>query len=54
MDAITLLVNDREGYMPPLALELTAQGARAPATLVKGALFIKGIVDAYIMAVLEL
>jgi hypothetical protein len=54
MDAITLLVDDREGYMPLLALELAAQGARAPAMLIEGALFTKGTVNAYIAAVLEL
>jgi hypothetical protein len=53
-DVIALLVNDHKGYMPLLALELVTQRARAPATLVKGALFIKGTVNAYIVVVLEL
>jgi hypothetical protein len=54
IDTITLLADDYEGYMPLPALELTAQGAGAPAVPVEGALFTKGIVDAYITAVLEL
>jgi hypothetical protein len=54
MDTITLLADDREGYVPPLALELVAQGAGAPAVPIEGALFTKGIVNAYIVAILEL
>ena len=53
-DAVALLADDREGYVPPLALELAAQGVGAPAVPVKGALFTKGTVDAYVAAVLEL
>jgi hypothetical protein len=53
-DAVALLADDREGYMPPPALELAAQGAGAPAAPAKGALFTKSTVDAYIAAVLEL
>jgi hypothetical protein len=54
IDTITLLVDDHKGYIPPPALELTAQGAGAPATPIEGALFTKGIVNAYIIAILEL
>ena len=53
-DAVALLADDREGYVPPPALELAAQGAGAPAAPVEGALFTKGTVDAYVAAVLEL
>jgi hypothetical protein len=53
-DAVTLLADDCEGYVPPPALELAAQGVGAPAVLVEGALFTKGTVDTYIAAVLEL
>jgi hypothetical protein len=53
-DAITLLTDNREGYMPLPALELAAQGAKAPAMPIEGALFTKDMVNAYIVAVLEL
>jgi hypothetical protein len=53
-DAIALLADNREGYMPPPALELAAQGAGAPAAPIKRALFTKSTVNAYITAVLEL
>jgi hypothetical protein len=53
-DTVALLADDREGYVPPPALELAAQGAGAPAVPIEGALFTKGTVDAYIAAVLEL
>jgi Centromere DNA-binding protein complex CBF3 subunit, domain 2/Transcriptional activator of glycolytic enzymes len=45
-DAVALLADDRDGYVPPPALELAA-----PA---EGALFTKSTVDAYVAAVLEL
>jgi hypothetical protein len=45
-DAVALLADDREGYVPPPALELAA-----PA---EGALFTKSTVNAYVAAVLEL
>ena len=53
-DTVVLLADDCEGYVPPPALELAAQGVRAPAIPVEGALFTKGTVNAYIAAVLEL
>jgi hypothetical protein len=53
-DAVALLADNREGYVPPPALELAAQGAGAPAVPVEGALFTKGTVNAYITAVLKL
>jgi len=53
-DAVALLADDREGYMPPPALELAAQGAGVPAIPIEGALFTKGIVNTYVVAILEL
>jgi hypothetical protein len=53
-DAVVLLADNREGYMPPPALELAAQGAGAPAVPAKEALFTKSIINAYITAILEL
>jgi hypothetical protein len=53
-DAVALLANDREGYVPLPALELAAQRAGASVMPIKKALFTKGTVDAYIVAVLEL
>jgi hypothetical protein len=53
-DTIILLADNREGYMPLPALELTAQGIGVPAALIEGALFTKGMVNAYIVAILEL
>jgi hypothetical protein len=53
-DAIILLADNCKGYVPPPALELAAQGAGIPAMPVKGALFTKSTVNAYIAAVLEL
>jgi hypothetical protein len=53
-NAVALLTDDRKGYVPLPALELAAQGAEAPATPIKKALFTKGTVNAYIAAVLEL
>ena len=53
-DAVALLADDREGYVPPPALELAAQAAGAPAAPAEGALFTKSTVDAYVAAVLEL
>jgi hypothetical protein len=53
-DAVALLTDNHEGYVPPPALELVAQGAGAPATPIEGALFTKGIVNTYITAVLKL
>jgi hypothetical protein len=40
--------------MPLLALELAAQGIEVPAILIKGALFTKGIINAYIIVILKL
>ena len=54
IDAVVLLIDDYKGYVPPLALELVAQGVGAPAIPVEGALFTKGIIDAYVAAILEL
>jgi hypothetical protein len=54
IDTIALLTDDREGYVPPLALELTAQGVGALTTPIEGALFTKDIVNAYIAAILKL
>jgi hypothetical protein len=54
IDAVALLTDDHEGYVPLPALKLIAQGVGAPAIPVKGALFTKGIVNAYIIAILEL
>jgi hypothetical protein len=53
-DAVALLADDCEGYVPPPALELAMQAAGAPATPVEGALFTKSTVDAYVTAILEL
>jgi hypothetical protein len=53
-DAVALLADDREGYVPLPALELATQAAGAPAAPVEGALFTKSTVDAYVAAVLEL
>ncbi len=49
-DAVALLADDREGYVPPPALVEAA----APAEPTEGALFTKSTVDAYVAAVLEL
>lgn len=49
-DAVALLADDREGYVPPPALVEAA----APAEPIEGALFTKSTVDAYVAAVLEL
>jgi hypothetical protein len=40
--------------MPLLALKLMAQEIGMPAMLIKGALFTKGIVNTYIIAILKL
>jgi hypothetical protein len=53
-DAVALLADDREGYVPLPALELATQAARAPATPTEGALFTKSTVNAYVAAILEL
>jgi hypothetical protein len=53
-DAVILLADNCEGYVPLPALELVAQGVGAPAAPIEGALFTKGTVDTYIAAVLKL
>ena len=50
-DAVALLADDREGYVPPAAL---ARAAGAPAASDEGSLLTKSTVDAYIAAVIEL
>ncbi|KAL9562727.1 hypothetical protein ACKAV7_013291 [Fusarium commune] len=47
-EAAELLADDREGYVPPMAL------APAAADLTEGSLLIRGTIDAYIAAVIEL
>ena len=52
--AVALLADDREGYVPPPALEGAAQAVGASPASVEGALFTKSTIDAYVAAVLEL
>jgi hypothetical protein len=51
-DVAELLADDREGYVPPVAL--AARATEAPAALGEGSLLTKSTVDAYIAAVIEL
>lgn len=57
-EAAGLLVDDREGYVPPTALapleEATDTTAVDAAAEAKGTLLLRGTVDAYIAAVIEL
>jgi hypothetical protein len=56
-DAVALLVDDREGYVPPPVPELVAEAAAAAAASAEdaeGALFTRSTVDAYVAAILEL
>lgn len=53
-EAAELLVDDREGYVPPAGL-VPAEGAPAAAAeQAEGALLTRGTVDAYVAAVIEL
>jgi hypothetical protein len=52
-DVAELLMDDREGYMPPLALA-PAEGEGEGEEEDQGSLLAKGTVDAYVAAVLEL
>jgi hypothetical protein len=54
IDTIALLADDYKGYILLPALELTAQGVGAPTIPVEGALFTKGTINTYIIAVFEL
>jgi hypothetical protein len=47
-DAVALLADDREDYVPPAALDLEGDSGAASSLLTKGTL------DAYIAAVIEL
>jgi hypothetical protein len=56
-----LLIEDREGYVPPAALAQDLAQAQAQAevegaegTEAAGTLFVKGTLDAYVAAVIEL
>lgn len=49
-EAVELLADDREGYVPPIALAPTLEAAEE----LQGSLFTKGTVDSYVAAVIEL
>jgi hypothetical protein len=56
-----LLIEDREGYVPPAALaqdlaqaQAQAEAEGAEGTEAAGTLFVKGTLDAYVAAVIEL
>jgi hypothetical protein len=53
-DAVELLVDDREGYVPPAALVPLEELPAAEAAELEGTLLTRGTVDAYIAAVIEL
>lgn len=56
VDVAELLMEDREGYVPPAALaqDLAQAQAEAEGTEAAGTLFVKGTLDAYVAAVMEL
>jgi len=51
VEAAELLVNDREGYVPPAAL---AAAIDVAAPTAKGSLLMRSTIDAYIAAIIEL
>lgn len=53
-DAVELISDDREGYMPPVALAPPEEPRPAEAAEPQGTLLMRGTVDAYIAAVIEL
>lgn len=53
-DAVELLSDDREGYVPPAALAPPEEPPAAEAAEPEGTLLTRGTVDAYIAAVIEL
>jgi hypothetical protein len=53
-EATELLANDREGYVPPIALAPAIEAPPTASNSNEGSLLTKSTVDAYIAAVIEL